>query len=295
MLQKQVYKVLETGLSSHAFGKVSAIRALEPFLDASEDYVRTEVRDSLRYYVAVFGEPDDAGTWGWRFEGHHVSISHTIIDGRVVASTPLFFGSNPAEIRHGDLMVIKPLAEEEDAARTLMNSLDEDQQAVAILDGIAPIDMVVPNLAAVPDRASPGDPAHPLKMFQDAFEALPEDTKERLVYERAAPRGIPYFSLDAAQKAVMDDLLDVYVSRLPDDLATTERARVDEAGRENLYFAWAGSTVRRGPHYYRIQGPDLLIEYDCVQDDANHIHAVWRNPSADFGGDILRAHRSTGH
>lgn len=294
-LQKKVYGVVEVALSPHAFGKVNAIRGLEPVLDARENHKRTELRDSLRYFLAIFGEPDATGTWGWRFEGHHVSISHTIVDDRVVSSTPLFFGSNPAEIRHGSRTVIKPLAEEEDAGRTLLNSLDEDQQRVAILDPIAPIDVVVPNLAAIPNKARPGDPAHPLKMFQDAFEALPEETKDRLALDLSVPKGVPYFSLDGVQKATMDDLVDVYISRLPEDLAATEVARIDAAGREDLFFAWAGSTERRGPHYYRIQGPDLLIEYDCVQDDANHIHAVWRNPSADLGGDVLRAHRATEH
>ncbi len=93
----------------------------------------------------------------------------------------------------------------------------------------------------------------------------------------------------------MDDLIDVYTSRLPESLAKAEQARIDNAGRAGLFFAWAGTTERRGPHYYRIQGPDLLIEYDCVQDDANHIHAVWRNPAKDLGGDILRRHLATDH
>ena len=295
MRQKQIYRLVGQGTSAHAFGKVSAIRSLEPTLDAREGYVRTSVRDSLRYYLAIFGEPAETGVWGWRFEGHHVSISHTIIDDRVVASTPLFFGSNPAEIRHGDLPVIRPLGEEEDVGRTLVTSLDTDQQRIAILDPIAPIDVIVPNLPEIPQTARPGDPAHPLEIFQTAFDALPEETKDRLALDLAGPKGIAHADLDERQRAIFDDLVDVYISRLPSDLHETEQARIAAADPGLLHFAWAGSTQRRGPHYYRVQGPELLIEYDCVQDDADHIHAVWRNPAADFGGDVLRAHRATGH
>ena len=294
-LQRRINRVVETGLSGHAFARASLIRALETVLDAREGHRDAPLRDSLRYHLAVFGEPAATGAWGWRFEGHHLSISHTIVDDAVVASTPLFFGSNPAEVRRGDTPVIRPCGEEEDAARELMGALDADQRSTAIISDVAPIDILVADSAFVPQTARPGDPPHPIARFQRELEALPAATRDRLTIDRDSPRGIRYEHLGASQRSAFDDLVDVYLARIPDDLMAAERRRIDTAGRENLHFAWAGSTRRRGPHYYRIHGPDLLVEYDCVQNDADHIHAVWRRPASDFGGDALRSHLRTTH
>lgn len=293
--QHLIYGVLETGLSPYAFAKANAIRALEPTLDSREGYSRSHIRESLRYFLAIFGDPAESGTWGWRYEGHHVSVSHTIVNDEVLASTPLFFGSNPGEIRRGDRGVIRPNGEEEDAGRALVTSLDGDRFDKALLDATAPIDVLSANAWPIPEVARPGEPRHPLELFQTQLLALDEDTKDNLTLDLAQPKGIGYGELDTDQQKVFDELLAVYVERLPEHLAAPEQDRIEAAGRENLHFGWAGDTKRLGPHYYRIQGPDLLIEYDCVQDDANHIHGVWRKPESDFGGDILRAHRATGH
>lgn len=293
--QHLIYEVLESGVSPYAFAKVHSIRALEPTLDSREGYTRSTLRDSLRYYLAIFGDPAAGGVWGWRFEGHHVSVSHTIADDEVLSSTPMFFGSNPGEIRRGNRGVLRPNGEEEDAGRTLVTGLDADRLATAMIDVTAPIDLLTANAWPVPEVARPGDPRHPIDRFQVSLEALDDATKDNLTLDLSRPKGIAYGDLDTDQKRAFDDLLDVYVSRLPDHLAESQAEQIDVAGREHIHFAWAGETTRLGPHYYRIQGPDLLIEYDCVQDDANHIHAVWRRPDTDFGGDPLRLHRSQGH
>jgi hypothetical protein len=294
-LQRRIHRVVETGLSGHAYGRASVIRAFETVLDAREGHRDALVRDSLRYYLAVFGEPAETGTWGWRFEGHHLSINHTIVDDEVVASTPIFFGSNPAEIRRGTTPVVRPCGEEEDAARELIGALDAERRSTAIISEEAPIDILVADSSFVPPTVRPGDPPHPIEQFQRELEAMPAATREHLTIDRGAPRGIRYDQLHAAEQSAFDQLIDVYLTRIPDDLAAVELGRIDAAGREHLHFAWAGTTRRRGPHYYRIQGPDLLVEYDCVQNDADHIHAVWRRPDSDFGGDALRSHLRVTH
>lgn len=294
-LQRSINRVVETGLSAHAYARASVIRAFEAVLDARERHRDAPVRDSLRYHLAVFGEPAAEAVWGWRFEGHHLSINHTIEDDSVTATTPLFFGSNPAEVRRGDTPVLRPCGDEEDAARELLASLDADQRSTALISGEAPIDMILADIPFVPPVARPGDPRHPLPRFQRRLEAMADDDKARLAIDLTTPKGIRHGDLGNEQRAFFDDLLDVYLTRIPDALATEQRRRIDGSGRGDLHFAWAGSTQRRGPHYYRIQGPDLLVEYDCVQNNADHIHAVWRNPRLDFGGDALRSHLRRTH
>lgn len=289
-LQRRINRVVETGLSTHAYGRASVIRAFETVLDARERHREVPIRDSLNYHLAVFGEPAASGRWGWRFEGHHLSVGHTIVDDVVAASTPCFFGSNPAEVRRGDTPILRPCGEEEDAARELLGALDGEQRANAMICDEAPIDIITADTSFVPGRALPGDPRHPIARFQQELDDMPDDAKQRLTIERDRPRGVRYADLATDQRSTFDELIEVYVTRLPDDLASRERQRIDASERGRLHFAWAGSTRRRGPHYYRIQGPDLLIEYDCVQNDADHIHAVWRRPMSDFGGDALRSH-----
>lgn len=288
-------KLLAAGLSTLAYGKVAAIRSLDLILDERENYQRTQWRDPNRYWVAVYGEPGETGTWAWSFEGHHVSVNHTITDGRAVSSTPIFLGASPFEFGDPGHPIMRPLGDEEEAARTLVASLSEEQMEAALLDPNAPIDMVVPNVSQIPDLAIPGDPHADLPMFQDVHLSMPDDVRHNLRLEAANPRGLPLAQLDGSQQTLLTELVGVYLGRLPADLLASERARLDNAGWTGMHFAWAGTTERRGPHYYRIHSQDLLIEYNCVQDDATHIHAVWRNPRGDFGEDPLRSHLKRGH
>jgi hypothetical protein len=176
-----------------------------------------------------------------------------------VSSTPLFLGSNPATVWHDGRVILRPLGEEEDVARELLDSLDDAQRAIAIVDTDAPDDILTSNLPAL--------------------DAIPGG-------------GLPAGHMGAEQVVLLERLVDVYVSRLPSDLAAREHDRVDQ---RQLAFAWAGSTRRGELHYYRVSGPTFLIEYDNTQDNANHVHAVWRDLERDFGTDLLREHVSRDH
>jgi Protein of unknown function (DUF3500) len=207
------------------------------------------------YWVAVFGDPVPDGRWGWRYEGHHLSVSMTLA-GERVSPAPLFLGLNPATVAYRGHPVLRPLALEEEVGRALVVGLAPAHRRVAVVDDTAPADI----LTAQRPRVSPIEPL-----------------------------GLPVQALDTTGRDRFDRLLDVYLDRLVPDLAVAERDRLRSAER---YFAWAGSAEPGHGHYYRIQGPDLLIEYDNTQHGANHAHTVLRRPLTDFGDDVLSAHRA---
>lgn len=249
--------LLRAGLSARGFLTAEQIIVLEGILRDLEGPDRRLARDPDEYLLSVFGVPSRGGTWGWRFEGHHLSLHFTIVAGEAVATSPAFLGANPAEVREGPHRGLRPLAAEEDAARALLASLDEAQRAAAVLDDVAPRDIVT---AAELDIA-------PLE-----------------------PTGIAMADLRPDQQELLMALVEVYVSVMAEDLAEQRRARLQRAGTDRISFAWAGGLERGQPHYYRVQGPTFLIEYDNTQNDANHIHSIWRDFDGDFGRDLLREH-----
>ena len=274
----RLFQLLGTGLSVAGLAKVSAVMALEPVLDHLEGSRMAPWRDMARYMLSVWGTPGADGTWAWRFEGHHVSIHVTVVDGEVVGTTPFFLGANPATVTAGGHVVTRPCGAEEDAGRSLLAALDGDQRTLAVLHHEAPPDVVLRNAPEVPDAARP------------------DDVDRALWFERDAPRGVAASALDGRQLTYLTDLVDVYLDRLTPELAAIERRRFDAAGgTAALSFAWAGSEHPGEPHYYRVQGPSMLIEYDDAQDGANHVHAVWRDPGRDFGRDPLREHKDSHH
>lgn len=258
--QEAARALLATGLSAHGVLRVETIRGLEEILRAIEGAAR---RDSALYYVTVFGEPAEHGTWGWRVEGHHLSINLTVIEGHAIAATPLFMGANPAEVRlPGPARGQRALAEEEDLGRALVQSLDPAQLRTALLSATAPGEIVTGS-----DRQA---------------------TLER-------PAGVSYAALTPPQQAQLGDLVRLYASRLRPELADAEMRKIADRGWHTLTFAWAGGHARGEPHYYRIHGPHFVIEYDNTQNDANHVHTVWRDFTGDFGRDVLRAHYQAAH
>jgi hypothetical protein len=218
-------------------------------------------RDPEKYYVSIFGEPTDHGTWGYRFEGHHISVNFTVVNGKI-ASSPNFFGANPAEVRQGSRAGLRALAREEDLGREFVKSLDDAQRATAIVDKTAPKDIIT---------------------FDSRKAAL-----------SGQPNGLPFSRLNAKQKQILADLVSEYANNLAPEIAAfrLDQFRKSEA---NLFFAWAGGIERGQPHYYRIQTPIFLIEYDDTQNDANHIHSVWRDYEGDFGLDLLAQHYQSSH
>ncbi len=289
--QKLAHRLLSHGLSLHAYAKVTTIIALDNVLDVIEDRTRSVVRDPARYFFSIFGDPSSP-PWAFQFEGHHVSINLTLSADGHVSPTPLFLGSNPAEITHAGHPIVRVCGEEEDAGRDLLRSFGAEELARAVICKVAPPDFILMNAARVPDHIRTGD-APALRNIAEDFAKLTDDDKQRLSFDRARPAGLAFRDMTPAQRERLSALIDIYTDRLPDDLARIERAKVDAAGLDAVHFAWAGSEHQRQGHYYRIHGPSLLIEYDNTQDDANHVHAVWRDPTSDFGASILRDHVAT--
>ncbi len=250
--------LLSTGLSHDAYVKALNIMTLEQVLFEIE---KADKRDPEMYYVSVFGTPG-AKAWGWRVEGHHISMNFTIADGKVVAGTPVFFASNPAEVLEGPRKGLRVLAEEEDVARELVQSLTDDQKKTAIIEAEAPRDILT---AAERTVASLGD------------------------------AGLPYGKLTDDQKKKLHGLIDVYVNRLRPDVAADDLKAIEATGHDKIVFAWAGGVKKNEPHYYRVQGPTFILEYANTQNGANHVHAVWRDFNGDFGRDVLGEHFAQHH
>ena len=253
--RKAAMELLRAGLSEKGYTKAETIRTLETVLaDIEKDPVR---RDPELYYVTVFGEPSATGTWGWRFEGHHISLNWTLVRGASIASTPQFFGSNPAEVRSGPRKGTRALAAEEDLARAVLDSLTDTQRGQAVLSSSAPDDILTSNSRKA---------------------AIQDD------------RGVAYADLSQEQRGLLLAVIEEYAGAQPRALAQGRLERLRTAGLDRIRFAWMGGSKRGERHYYRIQGPTFLIEYDNTQNDANHIHAVWRDFEGDFGVDLLEEH-----
>lgn len=255
--------LVDTGLGPEARRTLRTIMGLEDVLAQVEGPGRRFPRDPELYYLSVFGDPSGQQPWGWRFEGHHISLNNTLVGDCHVAGMPVFFGSNPAQVRHGELEGLRALRQEEDLGRQLLFELDGEQQRQAIVNAEAPPDIITQNAPYVTDQV--------------------------------APEGLRAADMNAGQRQLLDALIATYVRRLPEELAEAELARIEAEDRQEVRFAWAGARERGGPHYYRVQGPSYLAEYDNTQNDANHIHAVWRDLGNDFGADILRRHYKQDH
>ena len=305
--QRQTHRLVATGLSTPGYVTMSTIMGLENVLDHTEGWVqrfgRLRGRDPQQYRIAVFGQPGRTGRWGWRFGGHHVSINMTIVDGSVVGTTPLFLGADPASSPLLGPHPLRPLAGAEDLGRELVRSLTAEQLPRAWLSAVAPTDLVTGNRSTLQD----GDRMLPLPaIWRGRLETQLHEAMTRIQSEadEAAgltdqhldalaftfdPKGLSVGSLTEDQRAIVVAVLDAYLDRLPTDVADEEKSRAMD-GLDRLHFVWAGGLERGQPHYYRLQGSELLIEYDNTQRDANHVHTVWRDLRHDFGGDALAEH-----
>ncbi|MCM4084979.1 DUF3500 domain-containing protein [Paractinoplanes hotanensis] len=311
--QRAAMRLVASGLSRPGFVTVATTIGLENVLDHAEGFVarfdRERGRDPGLYYLRVFGEPSGHGTWGWRFGGHHVSLNNLVADGELVATTPCFMGADPATSELLGGAVNRPLARVEDLARELVRSLGPDDQRRAILSTRAPSDLVTGNRTDIGegDRVIPlagiwrderfSDPAEwrKLRAASDAIDAASAygEPEHRSLEYTARPKGIPGRDLNPGQRELLYALLGTYFGRVPESVSPL--AAYDEAALDLVHVAWAGSTEPGAPHYYRVQGPRLLLEWDNTQRDANHAHSVWRDPGHDFGLDVLSAHRREHH
>lgn len=252
----RAHDLLSAGLSQRGYLTATAIMDLEAVLRALESGGRMD-RDPETYFFSIFGTPSPDDAWGWRVEGHHLSLHLTIVDGTAVASSPYFFGSNPAQVRTGPKAGLRVLREREDAARALVMALDRSQRTAAIIDDVAPDDIL---------------------------------TGAELAIDPLSPVGVKTAALNPSQRDLLMRVIDAYTSIMADDIAAERMASIRQAGLDEIGFVWAGPTDRGEPHYYRLQGPTFLIEYDNTQGDGNHVHSVWRDFTGDFGRDLLREH-----
>jgi hypothetical protein len=257
--RRLAHDLLRTGLSARGYGKVTSIIQLEDVLKVMEAGGRFP-RNKEEYLFSIFGTPGPKGPWGWRIEGHHISVRFTINDGSItnhVASSPMFLGSNPAEVRDGAQKGTRVLGEEEDAARALVHALTPEQLRTAVINVTAPTDI--------------------LTMNKNDLVPLPDE-------------GILYSALQPGQQEMLVRLIEVYTSAMETDVAAERMAVARRGGLDKIRFGWAGSTTKGEKHYYRVQGPTFLIEFDNTQNNGNHVHSVWRDFNGDFGRDLLREH-----
>ncbi len=254
--------LLATGLSHTGYSKAMSIMSLEAVLKELEK-AKTggAVRDPEMYFVSIFGAPGTKEPWGWRLEGHHLSLNFTAADDAAPSMTPSFFGTNPGEVREGPRTGTRILSNEEELGRALVKSLNAEQKKAAILPIEAPKEII-------------------------------NDPKRT---DLTKPEGVAQSALTAEQSAQLVALIKVYLDRHRPDVATADWAKIEKAGLGKIQFAWAGGLERGEPHYYRVQGTTFILEYDNTQNDANHVHSIWRDLEHDFGGDLLKAHYEQSH
>jgi hypothetical protein len=248
-------KLLESALSEKGKLKVTQIMLLEGILAELEK--STSYRDAGKYFVAVFGQPGDPKGWGWRFEGHHMSLNFTVVEGRKVTLTPSFLGSNPAEVREGPHAKLRVLAAEEDLARSLVIALHSAGKSHVVFSDKPP------------------------------GEILSGESRKATALDSV---GLTASEMSETQRLALMDLIEEYTGRYRSEFAKADMAKIEKAGIENIRFGWSGGFKPGDAYYYRIQGPTFLIEAVNVQNNANHIHAVWRDLEGDFGRDILAEH-----
>jgi len=254
--RKLAHELLKTGLSARGYDTYTKIMQLENILRETEQG-RGPVRDPEGYRFSIFGTPSAKGAWGWRVEFHHISLHFSVVNGVAVSSTPSFAGANPAEVRNGPQKGQRTLGLLEDTARALVTSLDPAQRKIAVFNDVALNDIVTGN----------------------ALDIKP-----------LSPEGLKASAMTPAQREQLMKVIDAYTGLMAPELAAGRMARVKAAGIDNIAFAWAGSLERGQKHYYRVQGPTFLIEFDNSQNDGNHVHSIWRDFNGDFGRDILREH-----
>ncbi len=246
-------KLLESGMSDSGLTKIDTINALEKLLGELEN--KPDHRDPERYFTTIFGEPSATGTWGWRYEGHHTAVNFTIVEGKTIVPTPTFLGSNRAETTEGRLKGTRPLGQEEDLARIVAKSLKESGKAVVFSES-PPKEILTSN--------------------------------ERKI-KQLDPVGVSTSDMTDAQKEQLVALISEYANRHRSYVANVYMKKVN-ADMANIHFGWSGGLEKGQAYYYRVQGTDFLIEACNIQNDANHMHTVWRNAAGDFGRDALAEH-----
>jgi Protein of unknown function (DUF3500) len=264
--QQLALALYDTGLSRRAAEQARWIMELENVLrehERADGRLFVGVRDRELYWFSIFGEPGGAAPWAWRAGGHHIGFHFTVVDREMVAATPCFLGANPAQVRFGPHQGKRALPEEEDLPRALVQSLDGESRKKAIFAETAPADILT-----------------------DAYRSL-----DRFIL----PRGVTYGTMSGEQREKLVGVIKHYVGRVNDEIAAQEWDKIERAGLDSVTFAWGGPVEKGQGHYYAIQGPTFIVEYDNTQNNSNHIHSVWRTFDGDWGEDILAQHYAQQH
>lgn len=254
------HALLSAGVSQQGYIKATSIMSLEEILKVMENDTAGR-RDPEQYFFSIFGTPSETGTWGYRVEGHHLSLNWTVAQNRV-SSSPMFYGTNPAEVKEGPRKGLRVLGREEDLGRAVLQSLTPEQKKTAVVAEVA---------------------------YKDIFTMA--DRKAAL---KGQPNGLPVSKMNAKQREALNALLEEYALNVPEQAAQTRLDQIKKAGN-NMFFAWAGSGEKGQGHYYRVQAPSFLVEYDNTQNNNNHVHSVWRDYNGDFGYDLLGEHYKASH
>ncbi|MFN7932328.1 MAG: DUF3500 domain-containing protein [Bryobacteraceae bacterium] len=255
------HALLSAGLSQRGYIKASSIMSLEDILRIMEKD-DGERRNPEKYYFSIFGEPSENGAWAYRVEGHHLSLHFTVVNGKV-ASTPMFMGTNPAHVKEGPRKGLRVLGREEDLGRELVKALTDDQKKTAIV-------------------------------AKEAYKDILTEASRKAALD-GQPTGLSAAKMNAKQRQMLQGVMEEYASNLPEQVAQHRLEQIRKAGN-NVNFAWAGGEELGNPHYYRVQAPTFLIEYDNTQNGANHVHSVWRDLTGnEWGEDLLKAHYAASH
>jgi len=258
--------LVDASMSKRSAEQTRYIMALEEVLkmhEVEDGRVFQGWRDSEYYWFSIFGDPSGSAPWGWRVGGHHIGFHFTVVDREMIAPTPCFLGANPAQVRYGPDTGTRALPEEEDLPRALVQSLTGEARAKAVFSEDAPQDIMT-----------------------DAYRSL-----DRFIL----PRGLSYSAMSGEQREKLVGVVKHYIGRVSDEVAGQEWDKVEQAGLDGITFAWGGAVEKGAGHYYAIQGPTFIVEYDNTQNDSNHIHSVWRTFAGDWGEDILAQHYASNH
>jgi len=265
---KLAHALLATAVSQAGYIKATTIMSLEQILKGREAGGRGNlVRDPDGYFFSVFGDPSDTALWGFKVEGHHGALNFTIANGKVISDNPAFMGADPAEVKEGPRTGLRVLGREEDLGRQLVQSLDAQQKAVAVVT-TAPRDILTGENVVL--------------------DMIPN-------FDVHKPTGIAASKLTAKQIETLTALIEEYAYRMPLELAEVTMSEIKKPNLNNVYFTWAGGLNRGELHYYRVPRPSFLIEFNNTQGGGNHVHSVWRDLKNDFGGDLLKEHLRTAH
>lgn len=283
------HRLMAQCLSVEGYAQVVQVMSLEHVLRELNAPVfglaAAHFRDPEGYFITFFNQPQPDSDWGWRLVGHHLSLNFTVAGQDVMAATPLLLGSEPARL--GPFRI---LGHEEDLGFAVLSQLDDEQLATATIHSTPPPDFASRCVPVLGDEEWPD--VHGVGR-RDA--PINDADREALKWVRNQPRGLSRAEMGTGQKAAFDELTESFLLRLKPEQVGREMDRIRNAGQDDLHFVWAGSHRIDEPHYFRLEGPVTLVEFDNTEDNANHVHCVWRDPTNDFGVDILAQHRAAQH